>query len=175
MAKVLLSRSQLSYALVGFVLVPAMANFVINGLIGWAIFRNADVVPLWGLGPSVGPDLLGTCFFLPFITCFVVTPLTWRHIRRGTVEPLRELSAVPTWARGALRPVLRRAALLGLASLLVVGGVALASLSALGVSQVGLVPFLVFKVAFSVLLGLVVTPLIGLLALADPVPNVQAA
>ena len=175
MTEPFLSPSQRNYVLVAFALVPAAVNSVINGLLGWAMFRDADFVPLWGFGPSVGPDTLGTCFFLPLITCFVVTPLTWRHIRRGAVEPLREFRAVPTWARSALRPVAWRAALLGFASFLVVGTVVVGGLSVLGVSQVALVPFLVFKVAFSVLLGLVVTPLIGLLALADPVPNVQAA
>ena len=175
MAVALLSPGQRNYALVAFALVPAAANSVINGLIGWAMFRNSDFVPVWGLGPSVGPDTLGTCFFLPLFTCLVVTPLTWRHVRRGAVEPLSEFKAVPTWARDALRPVVKRAALLGCASFLVVGPVVLVSLSVLGVGQVALVSFLVFKVAFSVMLGLVVTPLIGLLALADPVPNLQVS
>ena len=175
MAKLPLSRSQLNYALVGFVLVPAIANFVINGLIGWAMFRNANIVPLWGLGPSVGPDLLGTCFLLPLITCLIVTPMTRRHVQQGTVESLPELEVVLHWARGAFRPVLQRGALVGLASVVVVGSVVVAALSTLSVSELALQPFLILKTTFSVLLGLVVTPLIGFLALADPVPNVQAA
>lgn len=175
MAEAFLSPAQLRYALVSFALIPAVANTAINGLIGWVMFRGVALVPVWGLGPSVGPDTLGTCFFLPMFTCLIVTPLTWRHMRRGVVEPLGELAAVPTWARRTLRPLLRRAALLGLACFLVVGPVVWASLSLVGAGEIALAPFLAFKVAFSVLLGLGVTPIIGFFALSDPVPEPRAS
>ncbi len=92
-----LSRSQQQYLLIGHCVVPFVINFILNGLIGLAMFRGVSRVPVWGLQTSAGPDLLGTCFFLPAITCLIVTPIVHRHVRRAVVEPLPLSPGLLTW------------------------------------------------------------------------------
>ena len=78
-----LSTAQRQYLLVAQGLIPFAINFVLNGLLGLALFRGIDPVAVWGRQSSAGPDLIGTCFFLPAITCLIVTPLAHRQIRGG--------------------------------------------------------------------------------------------
>ncbi|MFQ5665812.1 MAG: hypothetical protein ACE5I7_05200 [Candidatus Binatia bacterium] len=169
-----LSPDQRRYLLLGQCAVPFALNFVINGLIGWGMFRGVAPVPVWGMNSSAGPDTLGTCFFLPAITCLIVTGIVRRHTRRGTVAPLVAPASLPRWLRTFHRPLARRAFVLGATCLAVVGGAVAAVLLASGVSEVPHTPFLWFKAAFSAVLGGAVTPAIGLLALADPIRSEHA-
>jgi hypothetical protein len=149
----------LSHGVVGFSI-----NVVINGAIGWAMFRGMSQVPLWGES-SIGGDLLGTSFFLPAITCLIVTPLVRRQVRRGEAPAVD--GALAGWLRPFQRALPLRAAGLGLTGVLLGGGVALALLTALGVGSLGFGPFLGGKALYAGVLAAGVQPLIALLALAD--------
>lgn len=159
-----LSAAQRGYLLVGQVIVPAVINLVLNFALGFATFRGTPEVPLLGSQSIVG-DTLGTCFFLPAITCLIVTPIVRGHVRKGTAEPLR--GALPGWLGAFRHALVPRALALGLAGVALAGGLALVLLAALGVESLAFGPFLGFKAVFAGLLGALVTPLIALLALAD--------
>ena len=146
--------------------IPGILNFIINSIIGWLLFHRMVAVPVWEMTSSAGPDTLGTCFFLPAVTCLIVTPIVRQHVRRGTVEPVT--AALPGWLRQFHRPLAVRAVLLGLSCLLIVGGPVAAILLVVGLTEIAFAPFLWFKSIFAGVLGLIVTPLIGLLALAAP-------
>jgi hypothetical protein len=145
--------------------VPFVINVVLNGVIGWAMFRGMTAVPLWGEA-SIGGDTLGTSFFLPAITCLIVTPLVRGQVRKGQAPAFT--GALAGWLRAFQRPLGLRALALGLACVPVAGGLAVAGLGALGVESLGFVPFLGFKAAYAGVLAALVTPAIALLALADP-------
>ncbi len=162
-----LSRSQQQYLLIGHCSVPFVINFILNGLIGLAMFRGVSMVPVWGLETSAGPDMLGTCFFLPAITCLIVTPIVRRHVRRSIVEPLPLSPGLPTWLARFQRPLRTRAALFGLASLALVGALVLVALGSVGPTELELTRFLWLKATFSGVLGAAITPFIGIVALAD--------
>ena len=157
-----LSRSQQQYLLLGHCIVPCVINFILNGLIGLAMFRGVSMVPVWGLETSAGPDMLGTCFFLPAITCLIVTPIVRRHVRRSIVEPLPHSPGLPSWLARFQRPLRTRAALFGLTSLVLV-----VALGSVGLTELELTRFLWLKATFSAVLGAVITPFIGIVALAD--------
>jgi hypothetical protein len=159
-----LSAAQRGYLLVGQVIVPTLINLVLNGAIGFAMFRGASAVPLFGSESIVG-DTLGTCFFLPAITCLIVTPIVRGHVRKGTAEPLR--GALPGWLAFFQRALVPRALALGLAGVVLAGSLALALFMVLGIESLPFTPFLAFKAVFAGLLGGIVTPFIALLALAD--------
>ena len=170
-----LSSRQRQYLLVGQCLVPFAVNFVLNGLIGLAVFRGLNSVPTWALTPSAGPDTIGTCFFLPAITCLVVTPIVRRHIKRGMVEPLPGSLNLPVWLQPFQVSLPRRALSFGLLCLVLVGGLVAAAFLSVGSAAFSLTFFLWFKASFSALLGAAVTPLIGLVALAESSTEMQAA
>ena len=116
---------------------------VINGAIGWAMFRGVATIPLWGAS-SIGGDTLGTSFFLPAITCLIVTPLVRGQVRKG---------AAPAFARRARRlaaPVPARArrcarSRSGSSASPLAGGAAVALLAALGVERFGFGAFLALE------------------------------
>ena len=159
-----LSAAQRGYLWVGQVMVPALINLVLNGLIGWAMFRGVSELPRLG-NPSIVGDTLGTCFFLPAITCLIVTPIVRAHVKKGTAQPL--VGALPGWLAWFQRRLVLRAIALGLATVAVAGSVVAAALALLGIEALAFTPFLIFKAVFAGLLGGLVTPLIALLALAD--------
>jgi len=145
-------------------LVPFAINVVLNGAIGWAMFRGASEVPLWGAS-SVGGDTLGTSFFLPLITCLIVTPLVRAQVKQGHTPPFEGVLA--GWLRPLQRPLATRAIALGLACIPLAGGAAIALLTALDVETLTFGSFLAWKSLYSGVLAIFVTPVIALLALAD--------
>jgi ribosomal protein S18 acetylase RimI-like enzyme len=146
-------------------------NVVINAAIGWATFRGAAVIPRWGEA-SVAGDMLGMSFFLPAITCLIVTPLVRGAARRGAAPALE--GALPRWLHPFRRALPVRALLLGLACVPIAGGLAVALLHGLGVESLAFAPFLGWKALYSGLLGACVQPAIALLALADAPPRTAA-
>ncbi|HVN83806.1 MAG TPA: hypothetical protein VMW17_03080 [Candidatus Binatia bacterium] len=139
-------------------------NLAINAAIAYLTFRGARTVPLWGQ-QSIAGDTIGTTFFLPLITCLIVTPLVGRQVRTGQVPLFRGKSPGFNWAP---RRTLWRGVLLGLISTLVVAPVALIILATCGVAHQGFWSFVLFKAAFAAALGVLVTPLIALWAITEP-------
>lgn len=143
--------------------VPFAVNVVLNAAIGWAMFRGVAAVPLWGVS-SIGGDTLGTSFFLPAITCLIVTPLVRGQARRGAAPVFGPLAG---WLRPFQRPLPLRALALGLACIPLAGGAAVALLAVLGVGALDFAPFLAWKALYAGALAALVQPAVALLALAD--------
>jgi hypothetical protein len=143
-----------------------IVNILINGTLAYFMFRAMPLVPLWGQ-QSIAGDLLGTCFFLPFFTCLIVTPVTHAAVRTGRFGP-------PGWARGS-HPwlgrlpggTLARAFVLGLIVFVLLGPLSVWVLTLLGVSELRFWPFVTFKALYAGALAAPVTPLIALCALGD--------
>ena len=159
-----LSAEQRRFLWIGQSLVPFAINLVLNGAIGWAMFRGMEQVPFWGES-SIGGDTLGTSFFLPAITCLIVTPLVRGQVRKGAAPAFR--GALAGWLRPFQRPLGLRACAIGAVCVPLAGGLAVVLLSALGVDALGFAPFLGWKALYAGVLAALVTPLIALLALAD--------
>ena len=146
----------------------ALFNFVLNGAIAWLLFRSFERVPLWGQ-QSIAGDTIGTCFFLPFFTALIVTPLVRRRMKGGSV-------AEPGWTRET-HPTLgwlpsgttKRALVLGVGSALVFGPLSVWALSRLGVDELGFWHFVGFKAAFAAALALLVTPVISIWAMTSAI------
>ncbi len=146
-----------------------IVNLVLNGLIAFALFRHLATVPLWG-DESIAGDTFATSFLLPLITSLIVTGLARREVTRGRFP-------TPDWRR-ASHPVLGRlpsgrflrGLVLGLVCLVVCAPPTLTLLGAVGLDSMRFWPFIAFKAVYAGLLGALVTPLIALCALGDPLP-----
>jgi hypothetical protein len=139
-------------------------NVVLNAAIAWVLFRRMDAVPLWGQQSIVG-DTLGTSFMLPLMTTLIASRIVYRHVRLGRVPALAWPEA--SFGRRLPRRLSLRGALLGAVCLVVAGAPAIRALAVVGVDEMSLGRFIVFKAIFAGALATVVTPLIARLALAD--------
>jgi hypothetical protein len=152
--------------------VTAAVNVVLNALPAWAAVQGRESVPLWSVpltgGTGVYTDTLGTFLILPFVTTLLVTTAVWRARGRRVLQPLHRL---PYRLRAlALLPRARpaRAAALSAATLACLAGPAALALAAFAPDGLASEGFVVYKTALGVVLGLIVTPLIALRAMADP-------
>jgi hypothetical protein len=156
------------WLVVNAVLVTAVINVVVNYLIARGAVVGRDSVPMWGVPlvePSVFWDLIGTLFFLPLITGALTTAAIRRDIRRGALEQVAPLSDVHPrlatpgrWRRGA--------AFGGLAVVALAPGL-LILLTALGFPELSKSQFVAWHTGFAVVLGMLVTPPLALLAMAE--------
>jgi hypothetical protein len=153
---------------------PTVINFLLNGGIAWALFHSVAYVPLWGQS-SIAGDTFATAFLLPLLTCLIVTRIVHRRVATGRVLPLAVLSTSGVAQFLSALSTLRRGIVLGLS------GVALGALPTLlwfvwaGPPELPLHTFFWFKASFAAILGAVVTPLIGWVALLSPISDRQAA
>jgi len=160
-----MSRQHLRFLLLEQGVGAAVFNFFLNGAIAWLLFRQLTHVPLWGQ-QSIAGDTLGTCFFLPFFTTLIVTPLVRRRMRGDELATLgwtRETHPPLGWLP---RGTARRGIVLGLLCVLVVGTVSVWALSR-HVVELAFWPFIGFKATFAAGLALLVTPVISLWAMAE--------
>ncbi len=142
----------------------AFVNFVLNGLIAWAMFHGHEIVPLFGQ-QSIAGDTIGTTFMLPLLTCLIVTPLARQQIRNGRLAALGwsaeshpTLAWVPT---GTFWRGLAMAAVCTIA----VAPLAIFALSTFQLTPMNFWSFVTFKASFAAVLAALVTPFIALWAI----------
>jgi hypothetical protein len=109
---------------------------------------------------------VGTSFFLPLTTCLVLTPFVRRALRAGTLPALGR-DALPRAVRWLPASFVGRGAVVGLVSALTLAPATCAALGALGVIGMTRVEDTLYKALYTAVLGMIVTPLLGLRALGD--------
>jgi hypothetical protein len=151
----------------------AAINTVVNAAIAWLSVAGQDSVPMWGaplVETSIFWNVVGTLFLLPLITCVLTTMAIRADIRRGSLASLgglhaadRRLAALPLsrWRRGAA---------IGALAVLVLAPPLVLALVAADPGDLDRGQFVLCQTVFAVLLGIVVTPPIAVLAMADPDP-----
>jgi hypothetical protein len=162
---VAISLAQRRFVLLEHGVGAALFNLVLNALIAWGMFRGASVVPLWG-EQSIAGDTLGTGFLLPFLTTLIDSAIVRRDVRRGRVPPLAER---PALVAALPARMLARALVLGVAGIVVLGVPAILALQGLGVTELPLRSFVAMKATIAAVMAAIVTPVVALVALADPV------
>lgn len=158
-------------------IVTAVMNAVLNWLPASFAARDLDHVPLWSApfaGTGVFTDTLGTFFVLPFVTTLFVTTAIWRDRRAGRLGPgtlpasLFALAIVPD-----ARPP--RAAWFACTTVAALALPAAVLLAVLAPDGLGHDAFIAYKTVLGIALGAVVTPLIALAAMADPLSRPGSA
>jgi hypothetical protein len=149
----------------------AVVNLVLNAGIAWLSVRNEDSVPQWAVPlvdrPSVITDTIGTFFILPLVTTLLFTTLARRELREGTIEPLGWTPATHPFLRRLPRGMLRRGLALGAITTAILSLPAVLLIVALGVDDVSVGAFVAYKAVLGVALGLVITPIVAIWALAE--------
>ena len=154
------------WIVINAILITAIVNIAINGFLAWISVRGQHVVPIWGLpGPgktNVMTDTVGTFFFLPLFTCATCTTAVWAQLRTGRLSRLE--AAIP---RHLAHGRLRRGAVLGVGTVAVLAPLTAAIVAIGRVGSVSTTGFVFYKMTLGLLLGLVLTPVIAVLAMTD--------
>ncbi|PTN37000.1 hypothetical protein [Desulfonatronum sp. SC1] len=160
----MLTAEQSRYIVLKILIPTVIINFFLNAGIGYLTFHRVPIVPLWG-NPGVGPDTLGTTFFLTLITFLILATIVRWDIASGNVNAWprarQRLWLVTNWPTGNLAG----AFLLGLAYLAVVGPLAIALLHFLGPPAYSFSGAVLVKAVYSALLSVLAVPVIVALAL----------
>ena len=150
-----------------------VVNFLINALIAWLSFRGQARVPLWGQ-QSIAGDTIATCLLLPLITCLIVTAVARRQMRSGRLAALGWTPVSHPPLGWLPRGTFVRGLAFGIVCVLVVAPPAVLTLARLGIEEMTFAQFVVFKATFAAALGAIVTPIIALSAIAEPLPEARA-
>jgi hypothetical protein len=149
----------------------AIVNLVLNTAIAWLSVRGEDEVPRWAVPfvdrPSTITDTVGTFFILPLVTCLIFTTLAHREIRAGKLEPLRWTRESHPFLRRLPSGMLRRGLTAGAITTAILGPPAVLAIIALDVGDLTIGEFVAYKAVLGVALGLVVTPILALWAIAE--------
>lgn len=154
------------YLLVDQGVIPFFINLVVNHVIGRLTFGDAANVAVWDAEAGAAADSVGTCFFLPLITCLIATPIVRRQVRSGSAPAVPDNLRQPHPCIFQQR-LLLRAMLYGLTGLIVFSGPVVFAYHLSGRDIIPTDTFLVIKPLFAACLGLVVTPLIACAALTE--------
>jgi hypothetical protein len=171
----MLTPAQRTFIAVEQIILPFVFNLVFNAALGWYLFRTHVPVPLWG-DPSIGADILGMLFFLPFFTCLVGTPLINRATRLGKVDKLTIRPEQHWLLRHLPRSLWVRSILIGAACTVALGPLSIGLLALLDMYSWSLMAAINFKGVYAGILAAVVTPPIALYALSQhEAPSDEAA
>ena len=142
---------------------PFITNAVINALAGWLTFRDKPHVSVWGSQETVFSDLLGTSFFLPLITSLVASTIVSRALAAQQLRRINvsELPGCLQWFR---QKVWIRSFLFGAAGVLMAVLPVGILCVALGQDHLSVAVYVGVKVVYAVILGMIVTPLIVVVA-----------
>lgn len=152
--------------LVGQGLIGAGINFLLNGVIGWMLYRHLSYIPLYG-DRSLAGDIVVTSLLLPVLVCLIATPLIRSEVRRGRLPAASWLRPGPSRAAHLPGNLLFRGMVVGVLSALLVSPVTIWALRTLGVEGLGFWTFVAFKAGFAAGLAAVITPMVAALALRD--------
>lgn len=140
---------------------------LINGGIAWALYQSREHVPLWGLD-GLNIDIAMTAFLLPFLFTVIATPSLRRRVADGRLpswhgrrDQLPIVAKLSTSAR-------KRGAVMGLFCLATVAPLCVAVLNGMGQSELEPHTAIWLKTVFAGVLAMLIGPLIGAAALADP-------
>lgn len=163
----MLNTQQKHYITKHFVVGSAIANAAINGGIAYLLFGGQAEVPLWG-NPSLGVDTLVTIVMLTLITALMVNWSVGVAIKQGVVPPIEQAQGLwKTWGQRLPNTSWPRAILLSVVALILVAPLVLGAFYALELHSFSTQVAIVFKTVFATVLGLFVTPIVGVLALIN--------
>jgi hypothetical protein len=147
-------------------LVGIMVNAVISGIIAFFMFRSQSEIPLWGKN-GLFFDLIPTIFLMTFCMTLGMTPATRARIGKGKAP-------VAPWHRSEYavfrvfpRAFVLRAFVFGAMALLILLPTTTVLVSLLNGCPMTFTEMLLFKICYGALIGLLLTPAITLVAMAD--------
>jgi hypothetical protein len=160
------SRETVKFLLIDQTVVPFFINIAVNVVIGALTFWGQDSVQTWTLDKGAAADSIGTCFFLPFITCLIATPIVRSQLKNGTAPQVSALD-VPRWAKRMNEPLLLRATKSGIVGMLLLAAPVYAAYFAFAPDSIETIRFIGLKSIFAGVFGILATPPIALVALCD--------
>ncbi|MEZ6034499.1 MAG: hypothetical protein R3C17_15490 [Planctomycetaceae bacterium] len=154
------------YLLIGQAIIPFFINMMINFAIGALSFGGQKSVATWALDKGAVADSIGTCFFLPCITCLIATPIVHRQMVSGVASRIPPTD-VPRWVRWMQGPLMLRATKFGVTGILLLTCPVYGFYYLFAGDSIETVRFIAIKAISAGVMGVFVTPIIAFVALCD--------
>jgi hypothetical protein len=167
-----LPGSHRRWIVVKAVVATAVTNLIVNAVLASLGVEGRDAVPIWGvpLGePSVFGSAIGTFFFLPLITCLLVTAAIRRDVRTGSLESLEGFRSAHRWLAALPAGRLKRGIAFGAISVVLLAPLLALALFVADPAELSERQFVAWQTTFAVALGVIATPTIALYAMAEPI------
>ena len=146
------SHALKKYLFINQMLVAAVINFIINGLISWLSFSKFDLLTIWQQNP-VYPDILLTALLLPLLSCLINSKIINSNLK---TNKLAFPNALPQTNTGFHRlSITQRSFGLGFTTLLTVGIMTLVLLETVFPEGILVFQYVAFKATWSAILALV--------------------
>ena len=155
------------YLLIGQAIIPFFINIAVSVVLGALAVRGLESVATWAMDKGAVADSMGTCFFLPFITCLIATPIVRFQVTQGAANRIPPTD-VPRWVRVMNGPIFLRAAKFGVAGILLLAGPVYAAYCLFASESIETIRFIAIKAIFAGVFGIFVTPMIAFAAMCDP-------
>lgn len=137
-------------------------------------FYNVPSIPLWG-EKGMALDLIPTIFMITLVQTIIITLITRKRVKAGTVAALPEPREVHPLLKLLPENVVARAFTLALGLSLILVPLTVAAMATLGVDGITFAPFISFKVVYGIAVGMLSAPLSLLAALSDKAVTVVPA
>jgi len=157
------------YLLIDQGILAVGATGLINAAIAWSVFREQPAMRLTG-EMSIVSDTEATCFFLPFITCLVVSHLTRFEIQRGRFPALPQFSVLRFLGEYAAASAFPKAMAMGVIGRLALAPLLVSILKSTEIAEIALNSFLIWKGVLTGVVGGLLCPLCAWLAMHTDEP-----
>ncbi len=147
-------------------IISIFINAVLNFAITFFMFRSRDAIMFWGKG-GLFFDLIPATFFTTFFMALVLTPVIRSRIQKGTAPAApwdRSEHLILRFLPGGL---FIRAIVVGIFALLMLLPVSTGLLAFLNVFPILFKEMLILKTCYGALIGLLISPIIVIGAMAD--------
>lgn len=151
-------------------LITAVLNLIVNGAIDLVSIAGKGPIPFWGpplIKPNTVWTIIGTLFLLPLITTLLATTAIRRDIQHGTLTPLTSIGHSDALPETRFR---RGLVFGGLITLFAAPPIVVV-LALIGIGDLSHVQYTAWHIAFAIVLGALVTPVIALCAMTDRSPG----
>lgn len=138
----------------------AIVNAIVNGVPAWFILGALleGSIPVWG-EISIGGDVIGTAFLLPFLTTVIVSKVIAHKMKKGAMPVLaaEKIKSTP-WIS---KKTIKRATIIGTVSAIINLFIIMAVIYGASITSARIESYVYFKAAWTGVLAGLLTPFIA--------------
>lgn len=161
----MLSKQHKRYIINNYIIASALINTIINAIVAYSLFADQAQVMMWG-EPSLAVDIIVTTVLLTFITTILVHWGASLALTYGRLEPVIATGVGLAILQRLPQSSTARAVCFSIVATVLIAPLVIYTMQLMGLTYFSATAAMLFKVAFALALGALLTPMICLAALS---------